>query len=176
MRRETKGLWVALPTACVLLGLLTLDKYKALRQEKLIVYSNGRNSLVEIIRGQKFAPVFGAGAENYNAKATRIGWHAWKERTTGVGGPYLNIRGKRVLVLSDSSQNRYTSPLPVDVLIIARPLRQMRVGSVLESFDPKEVVLAQRPSAYHLQRWKDSCAARGVYLCNVNEQGAYILE
>lgn len=176
LRRDVKGLLMALPAVCILLCLLSIDKYKALRQERLIVYSNGRVPLAERISGQYFSELTEDRSISYDAKAAHIGWHAWKRQANPISIPYMRLAGKDILLLKDTAVNVFTHSLPVDVLIIGRSLRQLRVSSTLRDFMPKEIVLAIRPSAYHLQRWSDSCAAHGIRLVNTAESGAYIIE
>jgi competence protein ComEC len=176
IRREKRGILIALPAACVLLLLLSMDQYKALRQQQLVVYSNGRHPSAERIDGQYFSVLVGKASENYNTKAAHTGWHAWKSATPGADAPYLFIHGKTALLLSDTTVNTYTAPFPVDVLVICRPLWQLQVAGVLNTFTPKEIVLAQTPAPHHLQRWKDSCTTRGIRLYNVGEEGAFIME
>lgn len=174
LRRLRSGLHIAFASACLLVTLLNYDQYKALRQERLIVYNNGRWPSVEIIRGRYFQTITG-NREGYNEKSAHIGYHAWRASKQTVS-PYFSISGKRVFVMTDSLQQTVSNRLPVDILILARPLRLMRVGEALRAFAPKEVVLAARPSAYHLKRWTDSCAAHGIALYNVADDGAYLCE
>lgn len=175
MLRQPKGLAVALPAACLLMALLCADQYHVLRQERLVVYSNGRLPLVEHIRGRHFSRIAGPDNENRNAASAHIGWRAWR-RSPEEPGTYLEIGGKKVLVLTDSAANSFTQPLPVDVLVVARPLHLMQVGNMLNMFRPRKVVLGVRPGPYHLRRWTDSCAAHAVGLINVSEQGACVVE
>jgi hypothetical protein len=176
LRKEKSGLLLALPGACLLTGLLSLDQYRTLRQDRLIVYSNGRQALAERVAGRHFYPLIGQGVENYNAKAAHTGWQAWRTSGQNAFSPYLFINDKNVYFLTDTSTNAYRAQLPVDVLVICRPLRGLQVAGVLKAFSPETVVLAQRPSAYHYRRWSDSCAANGMRLINVAEDGAFIME
>ncbi len=164
---------MALPLACSLLLLLCIDAYKTLRQHRLIVYNNGREPAVEMIRGRYYQHL--TGKDGYNTNAAHTGYGAWHLAETAAP-PYFSFGGKTMLLLTDSMINGYEAPFPVDVLILARPLRQIRVANFLNTFSPKEVVLAVRPSAYHLSRWADSCAARGIRLHSVDRDGAYVRE
>ena len=174
LRKARTGLLIALPAACAILLSLTVDAYTTRRQERLIVYNNGRAPAAEIIRGKYFEPLTG-GQVGYNALATHTGFGAWRKNSDSLP-PYFSFGGKTMLLLSDSTVQSYENPFPVDVLILGRPLRQIRVASFLQTFSPKEVVLAVRPSAYHLRRWTDTCAAHGIRLHNVATEGAYIRE
>lgn len=172
LKERRGGLVVALCAACFLLAMLDYDHYLALRQELLIVYNNGKEPAVETIQGTHFFS--NAGAEDgYSEKAAHIGYHAW-QKDSNHQAPYFSMNARKFFVLTDSTQQAFLNSLPVDVLVLARPLRMMRIGETLRAFSPKEVVLAVRPSAYHLKRLKDSCAAQGIRLDNVAENGAYI--
>ena len=176
LRKEKRGLLLALPAASLLVLLLSIDSYQALKQERLIVYSNGRNALVERIAGLYSIPLAGESGGNYNARAAHIGLHAWKTASIREESPVQLINGRTVFLLKDTSTQAYTLSFPVDVLVVCRPLRSLQVSRILYTFRPKDVVLAQRPGAYHLQRWKDSCAAHNAHLYNVAEEGAFVME
>jgi len=176
LQRHFKAALLALPTACILFLLLGIDVYQSSRQDKLIVYSNGRQALAERIRGPYFHQLAGKSAGNYNATTAHTGWHAWKEVIMRRESPVLYVGGRTAFLLHDSTVQAYTNPFPVDVLIICRSLSRLQPANILDRFSPQEVVLAQRPSAYHLRRWKDSCARHNAHLYNVAEDGAYIME
>ena len=174
LKKLRHGLFIALPAVCMLLLMLTFDAFQTLRQERLIVYNNGRIPAAEIIRGRHFESLTG-GVVGYNAVAAHTGLGAWR-KGENLTSPYFSFAGKRMLLLQDSSIQAYENPFPVDVLILARPLRQIRVANFLQTFSPKEIVLAVRPSAYHLRRWTDSCSAHGILLHSVDRDGAYICQ
>src|SRR5690606_13919369 len=93
---------VALAAACVLMALLNRDHYAALRQDRLVVYSSGRQPLVERIRGRCYSGLAGEGAATYNAKAAHTGWHAWRG-PVGRSAPFLAVGDKAVFILDDTA-------------------------------------------------------------------------
>jgi competence protein ComEC len=171
-RRHGPSLHLALAATCLLLFSFSIFRYKALGQKRLIVYNNGRHPLVELISGDRALPLVG-NEEGYNQKAAHIGYGTSINEIRSQP-PLISIGGKRVLILTDSTKQYYQHPFPVDILILARPLRFIRVGDMIQAFSPEEIVLAQRPGTYHLRRWTDSCAAYGIKLHNVSADGAYI--
>lgn len=173
LRQKMVALSYGLVAACVLMVLLNYDHYMSLKQKRLVVYNNGKTPAVEVIHGHRFQTLAG-NADNYNAAMAHIGYSAWRPNYNPAV-PYQTVGGKTILVLNDSSQTEY-GPLSADVLVLARSLRHLDVGSILNAFHPKDIVLAARPSAYQLERWKDSCAAYNIRLFNVAAQGAYIVE
>jgi competence protein ComEC len=176
LTKEKRAWWLALPAACTLMLLFSVDTYQALSQQKLVVYNNGRNELVELIDGKHSIPLAGELAENYNTRAAHTGWHAWKTSEAREENPVHVINGQTVFLLKDTTIQAYALSFPVDVLVVCRSLRSLQVRRILQAFSPKEVVLAQRPSKDHLQRWKDSCVAHNAHLYNVAEDGAFIME
>lgn len=176
LKKEKRGTLLALSSACCLMLLLSIDAYAARKQEKLIVYNNGRSALVERITGRRFGSLVGESDGNHNAREAHIGWHSWKRSVHAEQASVLDINGRTAFLLEDTTVQSYNQPFPVDVLIICRPLRQLQAGSVLRAFSPKVVVLAQRPSVYLLGRWQDSCRVHNAHLYNVADDGAFIME
>ena len=176
LQRRRQGLLIALPALCALMAVLCGDRYAALRQERLVVYSNGRQPVAELIRGTSFTPLSGDAAGAYHARAAHTGWQAWRETMPGPRQHLIQVAGRTALILDDSTVQTFHGPLPVDVLILCRPLARLQAGSALQAFSPKTVVLAQRPSPYQLRRWRDSCAAYSAVLFNVAEEGAFLLD
>ena len=140
------------------------------------MYSNGRQALAERILGPTFSTIAGKSSGNYNATAAHTGWQAWKEMPDHAESPCLLIGGRTVFFLEDNTVQAYQRPFPVDVLVICRSLSRLQAANILERFAPKEVVLAQRSSAYHLQRWKGICDRHSAHLYCVADKGAYIIE
>jgi competence protein ComEC len=175
LRQNRRGLIITLAAGSLLLMLLVYDQYQSLAQERLIAYSNGHTACVELIRSKYFHTIAGTGT-SYAVEEAHNGYHAWRKSSADSLSPYFAIGGKKVLVLSDSACQSYIPGLPVDVLIIARPLMHLRPGDLIQAFCPREIVLATKPPAYCLPRWADSCAAHSIHLSNVADDGAYIIE
>jgi competence protein ComEC len=177
LRRRKSAVFTMLFASCVLLALLLFDQFITLRQERLIVYNNGRHPLVEVIRGDRFKTLPGSStASAYAANAAHIGMHAWHKEDLNMSGPCASINGKNVLVLSDTGTNVWHTQWPVDVLVLCRPLRGLMPDKILHTFRPRQLVLASNPGDYQLRKWEDSCRAAGVPLHAVSVSGAYILE
>jgi len=176
LQQQRTAILVALPAACGLLLLLCRNGADAACQDKLVVYNNGRQPLVERIRGTRYTTLAGQSAGNYHAREAHIGWHSRKAATGRDDPSFLTIGGRTVLLLLDSSVNSYTYPFPVDVLILCRPLRRLQPSSIISNFRAETIVIASRASPYQLRRWSDSCARHSVRFINVAEEGAYIIE
>ncbi|MEO6831724.1 MAG: ComEC/Rec2 family competence protein, partial [Chitinophagaceae bacterium] len=175
--KKPKAVLFALPALLMFISSITINKVLAWKSNRLIVYNNGKQASIERIGGGYFLPYISGSDESYYSKAAHTGYYSWRKvgRDSSFNN-YFSIAGKNVLILSDSTANQFNGVLPVDILILARPLRQMRVQTAFQAFQPKVIVLAQRVSAYQLRRWHDSCIAHQCRLYNVATGGAFVLE
>lgn len=174
--KQPKAVLVASTLLVLLVGSITINKASVWQKRKLIVYNNGKQASVEILSGGYFYPLTSDAEESYNTRAAHTGFYSWKKATSEIhNSNYFQIAGKKVLVLKDSTANQFYGSLPVDILVLARPLRQMRVQTAFQAFQPKTIVLAQRASPYHLQRWHDSCITHQCQLYYVATDGAFML-
>jgi hypothetical protein len=177
LQRRKAGVFVALGSACGLMVLLIADRAVVLKQERMVVYNNGRQALVETINGPlHYALLAGNGLEGYSAKAAHTGWGAWEAGGIGATGECTSINGRKVLLLSDSTANSWNTEWPVDMVVLCRPLRGLKPEEVLKAFRPKQMILAFKSSDYQLRKWEEGCRNAGVPLHAVAEDGAYILE
>jgi competence protein ComEC len=178
LQRKKTGLFVAMTAACILIALLTIDQHDSLKQERLVVYNNGKHAQIELIRGRQYQTLFAADgeAESYTSRAAHTGWQAWRAVENGGQVQFTSINEKKVLILSDTSTNTWNTPWPVDILVLCRPLKGLIPDKILHTFRPSKVILASRPYDYQLPIWQASCSAQGIPLHLVAVKGAYILE
>lgn len=175
LRKERRALWLTMPSMLLLLILLSKDAWNANRQDRLIVYENGRTPLVERVRGNSFEILIGSRQESFNSKAAHIGWHAWQPYRDSTSS-FFRMNGNRILVFSESMKMVNAPPLPVDILIWARNGKRIEFENVLNSFQPKTLVLAQRSSNYERSGWVKACAKRGIRLWETARDGAFLLD
>lgn len=173
LRKLRRPLLAGLSCCCALVFMNILNTATALKQRRLIVYSNGREALIDEIRGMSHLPVAGA-ASDYHAAAARTALGAWREHPS-MDSTYAmtHLSGKKILILRDSLLLKPKGTIPVDVLILTQQMRRLNVGDALRCFDPKEIVLAGRLSKYRTDIWRDSCAKRGIPLHDVGRTGAW---
>jgi len=174
IRKRKGALLPALGLATALLILFNRDRFQSLRQQRLIVYNNGRVADVELLKGDHFLGLAGSEAKSYNNRLAHTGFQAWKPGTE-IRQAYFSLASQRILLLSDTSRNGYHDSLPADVLILARPVWRLKIESVLNAFHPGTIVLAVHPGQRILNSWQDSCAAHHIRLFDVYQSGAYLL-
>jgi len=174
LRRRRAVLYV-LSFLAIFIGSLSYHKLAAWRQERLVVYNNGRQANIERQYGGYYTLLVPMLETDYNTKAGHTGYYTWRAKSDTLS-EYFVLAGKRILLLRDTTRNSFSGTLPVDILLVARPSRKLDKVSLIRSCQPKIIVLAQRLSDYQLKSWQQSCADARVSLHYVVKDGAYILQ
>jgi competence protein ComEC len=169
-----KGATASLLVCCLLMTSLNLHHLSALRQERLLVLSAGREPAVALMRGTHHQALAGS-TESFAAQAALNGYAAWKPQRASTADCIV-VKGKRVLMLRDTVLAPGTSRFPVDVVIVEKPARGLDAAAVLNRFVPHEVVLAGKASQKSRLQWQAQCAAQNVQLHEPANEGAWVLE
>lgn len=163
----------AISTSCLLTAFLIADKYYALHQQLLIVYNTGRSQNAEYISGKSYRSLLKTDSvkENFSVKNAHIGYHidTRKMNTTDA----FFVGRKKILILKSALENAH--PFPVDVLVIATPLKELTFPEAISVFRPKTIVLPGGQHKKFTAAWSDSCALHHLRLHNVAQDGAYLL-
>lgn len=174
LRGWRKGLTAALAIACLLMASLNAHHLSALRQERLIVFSAGREASVALLRGRHHHALAGS-IEHYSAQAALNGYGAWRRKAAPAAACSI-VGGKRVLMLHDTVLHPSSGRFPVDVVIIERPARSLDAAAVVDRFAPHHVVLAGRPSQKSRLKWQAECSVHNAQLHDASMDGAWVLE
>ncbi len=175
LRKNRTALLAGLAAGCALAAAGVFRAAEHLRQHRLIVYNNGRQALIDEIRGTCHRSLAAAGS-GYRAAATRIALGAWRASADSAGTDYLAVGPDRVLILRDSSIRKPVGRLPADVLILCQAARRIPVREALQCFRPRVVVLGSRFPEPQRRRWADSCRRYGIPVHDVSARGAWTLE
>jgi competence protein ComEC len=178
MKKMKAGFWTGAASLLFLLMLVNRDKWQSLHQDRFIVYAINRHTVAERIKGHNLLPVF--------SDTESAGFKAVKEARIGFGAPEPvlvqnsiahNIKGQRLLVL-DERGGRYKagSHFPVDVLLVARPLKGLVAKHLIETFSPKTIVVGGSEKLWRVKAWADSCRKykQGYHATRIH--GAFVLE
>lgn len=173
--KRKPALFIGLALSCLLVSLLINDKYRALRQHRLVVYNSGRHSRVEEIRGHHFNILGLDTAPNKMTDQAHNGWHAWR-CAPATHGDYFRIKNRNILLLKHPATADTCVPFPVDILIADYSLKHGSARRVKEIFHPKILVASSLQPRWVLQQWADSCRTIGQPFHAVAYDGAFVFE
>lgn len=179
MQRRRLALHGSLASLCLLLTLLSIDRYKDLKQDRLVVYNTSRHTFIDRMVGTGYQPVFADTvwkAADPAPKDARIGYGAWRPSNLTNNGDVKRINGKTILLLDDALQFDSASPFPVDVLIINRPLKGLLASSIHRQFSPGRIVLGGSHRRWQTLAWKDSCTALRQRFQAIGLDGGLVIE
>jgi len=154
-------------------------KYQTLTTNRLIVYSDYKNTHVNFIRGQ----------HNYvfstdSAEAARVAGAFWKNNK--IGSPefihrnhwfsegFALFEGKRICILTDRFLKYKSSehPLEVDYLIIGNKIK-LKPGDIFGCLHPKYVIVDKTISERYAAQMKNFCKNNAIRYYSVNKSGAF---
>jgi len=171
--QKRKAFIAALMTACVFLIFLIVDKWQTLHQQLLVVYNTGKKQNAEYISGGTYTTLLQSDTtkENFSVRNAHIGYHLTSEKECLSEAFFIGA--KKVLVLK--AKSKAMKPFPVDILIIAVPLKELYFPDVRTIFNPRQIVLSSGQSKRQAAAWKDSSSVHKIAFHNPAEDGAYIL-
>lgn len=177
MKKLKSGLWVGMSACVCLLVVLCAQKIRIQKQERLVVYNVSRHNIVERIKGNHYQTILSdsSRSEEFAARQAHIGWGAWKQLPSDAA-EYFFIKGKRVLLLKDAAYSRNTTSFPVDILVIACSLKELRPQQIKLAFNPQKVVVGGNQQRWQVAKWETECAALGLPFHPVSTKGAFIME
>lgn len=88
-----------------------------------------------------------------------------------------SFEGSRILLLSSDflRKQTFSEPLKLDYLIIGRGLKP-KIEQVLESLQPRKIIVDKTISDWYRQSIKRACRTRNIAFYSVAEEGAYVLK
>jgi competence protein ComEC len=159
LRHSKQAFFTAGGALSFLLVLSSVQEWNALHNNQLVVYSASRYTLIDRQLGKWSHVVFHdtAAAELPAVKEARIGNTSWRQSKDSLLQPILLVGDKRVLILRTGGAFDSAARFPVDILVIARPLRGLSPARLQQTFSPKQLIAASPEKRYKLLAWTDSC-------------------
>lgn len=166
----------ALPTGIGLLLLFVLNlmmqDFMATKQNGIIVYAAGKETLIESIAGRTAhtysTQAITASAQEYILRPAHLGYRIRQEQALPLSDGVVQLSGKKI-AWADASVLDQLKP-GMDVLIISGKADPEQVGRL----HPGKIILAGGNSRYGIQRLKTQLTALGSEVYTVAEQGAWI--
>ncbi len=173
LRARKQALFTALASAVLLLSMLCADKYRSLRQNKLIVYNTGNAPTIERIIGNWYQPLTAYTPKaRYAVGAAHIAMRAWR-RADAPAANICAIGGRTIVTLQEPVAGG--QPFPADVVVIATSAF-IDAKQIISVFSPHEVVIAQGGHSPNTDALLADLAAAGIKTHTTATQGAWIAE
>ena len=159
LRRSKTAFFTAGGALSFLLILSSFQEWEALHNNQLVVYSVSKNTLIDRQSGKKSHVVEHDtdAREMQTVRFARTGNGSWRQSKDSLLQPVLLVNGKLILVLRNGGSFDSTAHFPVDVLVIARPLKGLSPLKLQQTFSPKQMIAGSPEKRYKLLAWQDSC-------------------
>jgi len=183
LRKYRPALWSGMAAVCLLLVLLCVEEWQALRQHRIVVFHTGGGVRVERIAG-KYYHVLVPGdtltpAEENMLRTAHTGWHAWRS-SRGVfpvaAKEIFHVHQKNILRLHAPWAYSRPAPFPVHALLVDMPLQEVSFEEIYKAMQPETVVICGIQRSTAIQQWRDSCAKRAVAFHVLKTDGAFIIQ
>ncbi len=175
LRQKKVALFSALLAGVVLLVLLNLDQYRALRQDRLIVYNAGKAIHAERIIGNHFNVICtdteSTKAIDYATRPAHIALNAWR-RSKFDSTKVFTVNRRKVLVLTDSLNQ--PDSFPIDYLVVTKPIGYTPEQAI-KAFRPSTVVIGNNCTKQDELRWLTACSKHATHLHITRRDGAFQL-
>jgi len=175
-KRNKVILYMGMSAACLLLVLFCINEYRALQQQKLVVYNISKAGKVELINGKRYGSLYADSLEAkkiaYTTKPTHIYWQAWLEE---------HVTDKEVMYIGDKSVLLLNEPLhtsghfPVDYVIVNYK-GEIAANELQQTFSPQTVVLTSKCDKKMTEKYKVENVSIGVKLHTTSTDGAFVLQ
>jgi competence protein ComEC len=163
----------------LLLVSISMDNRKALQQQKLIVYYDGKKNYAELLSGEKYFPLFQDTVLNadkdFATKEAHIALRSWKKGAV-FQQPILSIKGKKFLFLNKAVGLDSFQKIPIDYLVLNYPVKKYNANDLKKVFCFEKLILAGNQKRYLMEQWKDSCAHHNIPAHFVMLDGAFVFE
>lgn len=174
LRKNKTAYWIALCSISIFSLIQVQQLWIEQHQEHLVVYAQNTHPRCELIRGRQYQLISAEKREeNFASKKAHIFWGCKPKQITGTEG-ILNafiINQNKILIL-DSNQNQSQTAFPVDILVIASFLKINQAEKAINTFRPKQIVIAASIEQDAL--WRTICSKQNIKLHNTAQDGAFI--
>jgi competence protein ComEC len=176
LKQKRRAIFLALSASCLLMLLLCTDKWHLLHQDSLIIYNTGKLAYSERITGNTFNPLLDSLPNEklpYAVNNAHIGFGAGQKMSSS-DCPVFTFDGQKILVLKKAISS-YPDSFPVDLLIVAAPLKKLDFDQTVQTFHPRQIVLTSGQPHWLAGKWSDRCLACHILLHDVTRDGAFVL-
>ena len=179
MKKQGKALLLGELSFLILLLFFLQDGWKAMHQEKLIVYNAGKKNYTELIIGKKYFPLFQDTSLNvdkdFATKEAHVVFQAW-EKGSVLKENIVSLNGKKFLFLNESLNLDTLHQFAMDYVVLNYPVKKFNADLIKKVFGYKKLIITGNQKRYLVQQWKDSCKHQTIPAHFVMLDGAFIFE
>ena len=151
---------------------LMMQDFMAARQQGIVVYAAGKQSLVSCISGRKAltysAQPLSTAQENYTLKPAYLGYRIRQQQVTAFSSGTVLLSGKKIVWAAGEQLNRLSKGM--DVLILSGSADPGQI----DQLHPAQVVLAGGDTRSHTAQLQQALQRMNYAVYNVEVQGAWI--
>ncbi len=174
-KRKFGGLWLGLTSACIILACWIWGEWQSLRQDRLVVYYNGGQTLVERITGKHYSWIGEVTNQPYSVAKVHTGWSAWRSSGEMVKTPVFLVNGNAALLLQEAVEFECEN-FPVHSLIIDYPIKASSFEQIMKVFQPRHIIICGRQYAVAVDKWRDLADDVAISLSVLREDRIIIIE
>jgi len=176
LKKQKPAIFAAAIASCILMFSFCKDKWKALHQQRFVIYNTGKANHIELVKGNYYTVLYtDTGSQkktDYVVKPSHIGWRAWKQDSSGIQDIY-EIGGKTVLILNrdiDSNTRFHADYLVVNYSgkIYSEELRKI--------FSPSLVIIGNNYNRRQQDGFTKEFEQAGVAIHCMDKDGAIVIQ
>lgn len=174
LRKQKRGVFIAMGSMCLLLLLLCLDKFMSLQQERLVVFNIAKTNHIELITGDRYSVLMqdtvAPSKIRYATDPAHIKWQALQHGGDSQGR-VLYVAGKSILILNAPVA---TGHFPVDYVIINYN-GKIDIEQLYNVFSPTHIVVGNNYTRKEQLALAKAAYNAAVGLHATGEDGAVVL-
>lgn len=176
--KQKPAIFIGLPALIAFVSLLCIDQWKALHQQRLVVYNLNRGSHIEYISGKYHEIVYtdtltDAKKKGYAVKPAHTAWLAWRS-ASAQRRELMQIGNQAVLLLDKPPAGSDT--LQVDHVIINYPAKFPDIETIQQQLRPKRIIISGQLSRRQAESYKTQALEKHIPLHITMNDGAYIID
>jgi len=185
--------------AIVFASSIAITSFKSSEQKKFIVYSINKSSAIDLISGKNHVFLSDSALKN-NPKALAMhiksNWDDLQlkepecvankdsienyflsdDHTIFIKRNFIQFYNKRIVMVDRSDYTvKSASPIDIDYLIISGNIKT-KISKLLESYNPKMIIIDSSNSLYRSEKWINECAELKIPYYSVLKSGAFEID
>ncbi|MCW3105598.1 MAG: ComEC/Rec2 family competence protein [Segetibacter sp.] len=181
VNKTKRSLFIGLASMFVFIIIDGYENFTRRQQEKLIVYNIPQQSAIDFIAGKQYAFVGDtvlledAYLRNFHLKPSRT-LHRLKSASNlpdlYVTNPFIQFRGKRILVIDKPFKFESAEKIPIDLIVISHN-PHLYITDITAVFDCKQIVFDGSNSTWKINQWKKDCDSLHLRNYSTSDKGAF---
>ncbi|HSU49862.1 MAG TPA: ComEC/Rec2 family competence protein, partial [Segetibacter sp.] len=178
------ALFVALAAMFGLFAVDGINNFLSRQQKKIIVYNVQQHTAIDFIAGKEYAflgdslLIQDAYLNNYNLRPSRTLYGVQMSGNLEdlfVTHPFIQFKGKRLLVIDKHYKFQSPTKIPVDVIVVSHN-PTLYIADIAAVFDCNHYVFDASNSAWKISQWKKDCDKLHLRNYSTADSGAFVID